>query len=1392
MRLRKIPLLDQLVLVSASLLLLLVALTVNRAVNQQVVDLQTRLVRVIEDKLQLRVSFDRFRFLSFQEVELVNVQLVEFTNDLELPHIRAKRLRVKVDAAAALSGTGDPLSLLRRISLEQPEIYLYGRTTPLLGNSSRSGSKSREGVSPPLLLQDLPPDFELEINNGRLLWFADKPVQESERRAVPAIAWKVDRLTVQLSNYYGSFRLQSHVSVMEQFDLFQTGIAMNGIFSLREEKLQLQLGLENLVMGGVPVPPMRFYANLENGTVDFGSAPFRQPVKLSGSWRPGGSGSLQLEIDKSSKMFSAEQRRRRRRRVSKPVFFLPDKDYRPAGQIAVTISPQQLTYRGAVAVQEEGGRTVFRMQVLGSDKAVIVRELRLAQQHRLIDAAGQWVFSRDFPEFRLTLRNVPFLNSDFGGTLFLGQIGNGGHYLRLQDLTIDGAVFGTVSSSLYPTRYGGYRFVSAGLPGNVLVNGYFHNGNDFQLSLLLQNAGAAAPDNLAGFGGIFDPYAISGTLKLSSVDGAPMLGGRLNLVNPRSARDYILADAEFRDGKLKLGNFYINGLQLALSGMIYLEPDSGKLDLVMAYAGNRYRASGNYIQKADSLEFEASIGDIVVFRSEFGAVRTRMAINLNRFPVQPFGFPGLLSVSTVLSYGDIPLSLQGSVQLQHLVPGNGLMDSFRSAVAVSGRNIALTGIELENLSRKLTGSGSVRIFPGVVAGELRLADKKITLSLESGAQGVSGRLRLRPFDLSAYFPPVWQGTAAGDLAFRWNRYGLMLDGSLQLVKGSMSGIPVSFDFKLQPAGGWVRLVNSSMRFGALQCNAMSGQVMLSADEVSPFSLNGRLEAAGGPFALVSRFDLQGRLERDGSLGALLRLPRPVVNKVALQEFSVMAGLQHGILQLVRKARGGISGFYNFNSGVFSGRIYQNGMLLAQAGSKRTADGFELFAGTGDDPLQLLKFFPGVFRRASGKGSVQLLIKKSRNSLSLDGKVEIDGGVLDTPFLADPLRDLSVRMQLQNGRIRLERFKGRSGGGELMLHGGAYLRNDGLEDMDLRIRTDRKEGIRLNLASSSMRIAGKALTDLFFKGDMQRPLLQGRVAVKDMEFSYLPDGSPSGPETFFDRINWDVEFTILDNVSYQNSLVTAWVKPQSSIRFRNRMADRDFQITGRVDVMRGSVDYINRQFRIEQPTYLDFKRRGEGFEPWLSFKGKTAMKDENLDSLTVYMTYNGPLSGSIKPVFYSEPSRTEKEIKLLLGLESQSDDNGQAAQQNNLLMQSSELLTLLGLRPVSQIIKKKLKLDLFSIRTPLVRNLLEGEAFNPAVFRDTQFSLGKYLTSFLFVEYTLTLKESSDRLGDLLPAHQLGLEFDLSFINLGYFLAPTEQSSYRDYEHSFQLRFRRRF
>jgi hypothetical protein len=121
-----------------------------------------------------------------------------------------------------------------------------------------------------------------------------------------------------------------------------------------------------------------------------------------------------------------------------------------------------------------------------------------------------------------------------------------------------------------------------------------------------------------------------------------------------------------------------------------------------------------------------------------------------------------------------------------------------------------------------------------------------------------------------------------------------------------------------------------------------------------------------------------------------------------------------------------------------------------------------------------------------------------------------------------------------------------------------------------------------------------------------------------------------------------------------------------------------------------------------------------------------------------------------------------------------------------------------LRPFEQRVRELLGLDMFSVRTQVIQNLVAEkvlglEGVNP--LDNTSLSLGKYLGDDLFLEMLVRLQASRGPSGLLLPGHgltseiELNLEWDTPFFLLEWSFLPRNPDALFLTDNSLALRWR---
>jgi hypothetical protein len=169
--------------------------------------------------------------------------------------------------------------------------------------------------------------------------------------------------------------------------------------------------------------------------------------------------------------------------------------------------------------------------------------------------------------------------------------------------------------------------------------------------------------------------------------------------------------------------------------------------------------------------------------------------------------------------------------------------------------------------------------------------------------------------------------------------------------------------------------------------------------------------------------------------------------------------------------------------------------------------------------------------------------------------------------------------------------------------------------------------------------------------------------------------------------------------------------------------------------------------------------------------------------------NEPLS-SFTPRFESSPQLTTVEIASILGTNLNTQFNQGQGNFTSALMLTGDLFSQFSIvRSFEQQMKDVFKLDLFSIRTQMIQNVILERVLNQNIARDpeagtslgqyldnTTLFLGKYLGNDLFFEALVQIQQEPVIAGDFVQDElnftmELGLEWKTPFFLLNLAVSP---------------------
>jgi len=223
------------------------------------------------------------------------------------------------------------------------------------------------------------------------------------------------------------------------------------------------------------------------------------------------------------------------------------------------------------------------------------------------------------------------------------------------------------------------------------------------------------------------------------------------------------------------------------------------------------------------------------------------------------------------------------------------------------------------------------------------------------------------------------------------------------------------------------------------------------------------------------------------------------------------------------------------------------------------------------------------------------------------------------------------------------------------------------------------------------------------------------------------------EFFWPSIN----FPVIRTYAKQGRLMTV-----STDRERN-----DFSLAGKIEIRGGEIFYFDRSFYLKEGN-ITFVESYEEFDPRIKALAEIRERDQNNEEIKIYLQVDNRLS-QFSPRFFSEPSRPDTEILSLIGgsIANRFQESGFGV---SAVYLTSDVVSQFGiLRPFEHAVRDVLKLDLFTIRTQLVQNVLIdkilggktiGNVVNP--LDNTTLSLGKYLGTDLFLEMVVRFQAAN--------------------------------------------------
>ncbi len=477
--------------------------------------------------------------------------------------------------------------------------------------------------------------------------------------------------------------------------------------------------------------------------------------------------------------------------------------------------------------------------------------------------------------------------------------------------------------------------------------------------------------------------------------------------------------------------------------------------------------------------------------------------------------------------------------------------------------------------------------------------------------------------------------------------------------------------------------------------------------------------------------------------------------------------------------------WNATVNLIDGRLYFSGGPIDGLAGNISADGS--FAVTFSDPLPLEGMASGtlldnnisaevavnaldltVLNDLINASAVNILAGKASGSLRLSGLVndpdlfgvlQATGVVAESTLSPDSIGPVTFALVADEKDLVIGRTRPQGNAVGLAVSGKLEIARWSPISFDLDVLTTGPEGMAIDYRFGPISIDGTARGNLKISGDDMGTRVAGTVTAQDANV-FVDNAKQSerrqkplavdlrvvtgrGVELTWPSQDLPILHTLLDD--------------DQAVDIRYDGFTGDFSVVGDVEIRGGDLFFYNRSFYLKEGM-VSFSEDESRFDPLVVVRAETRERDQREDSLRIYLDTDTRLS-SLSPQAVrvsSEPPRPPSELLAMLGVPFGKSVAGNEA---DLLALAGGVVSQFSLvRPMERAVRESLGLDLFSIRSELVENLLRTPLGLPSIdiFDNTTIVVGKYLGDDLFFEALVRVESD-----DVSPAPELHTDLELS-------------------------------
>ena len=346
-------------------------------------------------------------------------------------------------------------------------------------------------------------------------------------------------------------------------------------------------------------------------------------------------------------------------------------------------------------------------------------------------------------------------------------------------------------------------------------------------------------------------------------------------------------------------------------------------------------------------------------------------------------------------------------------------------------------------------------------------------------------------------------------------------------------------------------------------------------------------------------------------------------------------------------------------------------------------------------------------------------------------------------------------------------------------------------------------VRIPIESQNMQIDGEVYGHFTYYTDLIKNYLGGEIKADTGVFSYGMDPLPSwwGSRML---VSNDFDVTLGENMKFlfplsADPILVAYMKENSHFRFSYDNQVGSIGLDGSLDFRAGEIYYFEKNFFITEGSLRFDNATARRLAPVINLRARLRDYDAEGNKVDIYLVLRNSTLTELNPYFESSPAKDLNEIMSILGdaiLPSSTYGEFNLSSVASLVTSGVDVMARMGIIRSSSsadlitTIRNSLGLDMFSLRTNLIENLLldtiftsTGQTISPvARYLDkTSIYMGKYLSENFFLQGMIHLSAlNSNRnsgsyttilADDLMVDLEISLEWQNPLGTVSFFTKP---------------------